>query len=667
MLVAAGLQASGPAALKCLEVDINGGVTLYWAPVSDPAGFISYTIYFSNNGSNFSVLTTLFDPAADQYFHAGADANLAKRYYYIQTRYDDDSPVSDTLHTLFLQLDNHVPDYNRADLYWNAPHNPLPDGSSGWYKIYRESPPGNWVLADSVSTENLFYSRPEIVCLDSISYRIELDNAGGCRSVSNVQGATFKDTGYPEKPVFDSVSINADENAVLGWEPSVSEDVDGYIIYREENGTWIEIDRIVGRDSTFYIDTIATPCLESISFAIASVDSCGNKSPGTFQQPLNTIFLNDISYDVCSTANTLSWTAYLNAFPRLDGYNIFCSRDGGPFELVGQTNPGDTTFVHDSLVAGSEYVYFVQAFFEKGTSSSCRKKITATGYAKPAFIYLVNADVLPDNRVELTADVDTVPEHCTWQIWRSAPNGGNLQIIASIDRNEMTGFPLTYIDETADASEGFYNYSINVLDSCKNNSLESNPVTTVFLKGNSTDNVHNFLQWSDYKGWYAGVGQYYIFRMVNGVEPDLPIDSVDAQTLEYTDDISSVVNPEGQIIYWVQAMEKPGDEFGYREKARSNRIGTAPEADLFVPNAFRPDGLTTEFKPVFSFFGGTNYSFRIFNRWGRLIFETSDPYHGWNGRFKGNPVPQGVYVYKIVYENPDRSSVKKQGTVTVIY
>ena len=667
LLSASGVVAQQSAAMRCLAVDANGAVTITWTAPTDMTGFINYELYYSGNGSSFTRIATINDAATTQYFHATAEAGLTSRYYYIRANFDEGNALSDTLQTIFLQLDNNVPDYNQADLYWNTLHDPLPDGSSDWFLIYRETPPGNWQLIDSVPNDIFFYSKPEIVCHDSISYRIELKNTISCSSVSNVQGATFKDTEYPEKPVFDSVSINTDENAVLGWEPSTSEDAAGYIIYRNENGTWIETDRIGGRDSTYYIDTLSSPCSGPVSYAIATMDSCENKSPGTFLKPRKTILLNNILYNKCEETNTLTWSQYINAMPNLEGYKIFSSLNGQPYEIIGQTGPGDTVFVHENLIGGSQYDYYIQAFYASGTSSSCRKSITASGYRKPDYVYLANADVLPDYDVELTFAVDTLPEKSSVQVFRSEPNGGNSALIETINITKPVVLPMTFTDTSADAYLGYYEYDLKVLDSCGREALGSNLLKTIYLTGGNVDPEHNYLQWNAFEGWGGGVKQYYIFRMTGDVEPTGPIDSVDSQTLEYTDDISSLPDSETQPVYWVQAVEDDGDEYGYTEEARSNRIGAAPETEMFVPNAFKPGGITPEFKPVFRFFSGSEYLFQIFNRWGQLIFETYDPQEGWDGKYKGSAVSQGVYVYKLSYRNSDKTTVIKRGTVMVIY
>ena len=76
------------------------------------------------------------------------------------------------------------------------------------------------------------------------------------------------------------------------------------------------------------------------------------------------------------------------------------------------------------------------------------------------------------------------------------------------------------------------------------------------------------------------------------------------------------------------------------------------ERDVFVPNVFSPnsDGVNDKF----TIFGGPEVSrvdyFRIYSRWGELLYETSelpvnDSSKGWDGTFKGQIMNSGVYVW----------------------
>ena len=88
---------------------------------------------------------------------------------------------------------------------------------------------------------------------------------------------------------------------------------------------------------------------------------------------------------------------------------------------------------------------------------------------------------------------------------------------------------------------------------------------------------------------------------------------------------------------------------------------------IYLPNAFSPDGdgLNDTFKPVASADNITSFKMQIYNRWGQLLFETSDIGSGWDGSYYGNKVMGGSFVYKIEYFIGSKNFVKT-GTVVVV-
>jgi gliding motility-associated-like protein len=94
-----------------------------------------------------------------------------------------------------------------------------------------------------------------------------------------------------------------------------------------------------------------------------------------------------------------------------------------------------------------------------------------------------------------------------------------------------------------------------------------------------------------------------------------------------------------------------------------------PNTLLKLPNAFTPgNGVNTEFKIIVQGIATINY-FRIFNRWGEVVFETNDINKGWDGTFHGQPQPYGVYVYMIeatATGTGTNTTFTKQGNVTLI-
>ena len=84
-------------------------------------------------------------------------------------------------------------------------------------------------------------------------------------------------------------------------------------------------------------------------------------------------------------------------------------------------------------------------------------------------------------------------------------------------------------------------------------------------------------------------------------------------------------------------------------------------ADYFIPNIFTPNA--DSYNPKFTIKGldfCDDFLIKVFNRWGELMFESTNIQDSWDGTYKGHDVPDGVYFYII-----KGSRVNRAGTVTV--
>lgn len=85
-----------------------------------------------------------------------------------------------------------------------------------------------------------------------------------------------------------------------------------------------------------------------------------------------------------------------------------------------------------------------------------------------------------------------------------------------------------------------------------------------------------------------------------------------------------------------------------------------------VPTAFSPnkDG----FNDLLFVKGGPfeKMKFRIYNSWGEMVFETEDQKVGWDGTWRGQDAPIGVYVWVLDVDMFNNKSVKKTGDVTIL-
>ncbi|MET0243928.1 MAG: gliding motility-associated C-terminal domain-containing protein, partial [Flavitalea sp.] len=89
--------------------------------------------------------------------------------------------------------------------------------------------------------------------------------------------------------------------------------------------------------------------------------------------------------------------------------------------------------------------------------------------------------------------------------------------------------------------------------------------------------------------------------------------------------------------------------------------------DVYIPNAFTPnrDGKNDVFKPV-TFGTPLSYRLTIYNRWGQMIFDTTDSSKGWDGYINGVRQGNGTYAYTLSYQIEGFEPMLKKGTVTLI-
>ncbi len=87
---------------------------------------------------------------------------------------------------------------------------------------------------------------------------------------------------------------------------------------------------------------------------------------------------------------------------------------------------------------------------------------------------------------------------------------------------------------------------------------------------------------------------------------------------------------------------------------------------LHLPNAFSPngDGLNDTYQPAI--FGATEYRLMIFNRWGEVVFQSTDAKLNWDGRMANKDCPEGVYAVIIEFKGLRQSKRFARSSVTLI-
>lgn len=132
-------------------------------------------------------------------------------------------------------------------------------------------------------------------------------------------------------------------------------------------------------------------------------------------------------------------------------------------------------------------------------------------------------------------------------------------------------------------------------------------------------------------------------------------------------DNPNIANPLSQprdSIEYVVKVSNPIGCFDY-DSIRVRVFNVQP--GLYVPNAFTPgsDGINDNFKPIALGIKSLDY-FRIYNRWGLLVFSTSTINHGWNGLYNGKEQPLGTYVWQARATDYLGRQITRKGHVILI-
>lgn len=131
-----------------------------------------------------------------------------------------------------------------------------------------------------------------------------------------------------------------------------------------------------------------------------------------------------------------------------------------------------------------------------------------------------------------------------------------------------------------------------------------------------------------------------------------------------TDCENPKVTPDSMITYTLVVA----NQIGCTSEAKIilSPISDCLEEIIVVPTGFSPNN--DGHNDIFRTMGLAEINlFRIFNRWGEMVFETTNPSEGWDGKYKGKELNTDVYIWYLEAICPlDGKMVSRKGDVTLI-
>ena len=111
------------------------------------------------------------------------------------------------------------------------------------------------------------------------------------------------------------------------------------------------------------------------------------------------------------------------------------------------------------------------------------------------------------------------------------------------------------------------------------------------------------------------------------------------------------------------------DAYGCRKADTVNittDIELCPVTSIFIPNAFSPnnDGINEEF--IIRGAELKDFNLNIYNRWGTMVFSSTDQSQGWKGVIDGKYASKDVYMWELTYKDTNDQEYRRNGNLSLI-
>lgn len=151
------------------------------------------------------------------------------------------------------------------------------------------------------------------------------------------------------------------------------------------------------------------------------------------------------------------------------------------------------------------------------------------------------------------------------------------------------------------------------------------------------------------------------FSLANGIVPDSLFWVIGSDTFPGQLQIEWIFDSVGEYV--VEAIFIQNEYCSTSDTVHVNVKRCRNTNCLHWPNAFSPndDAMNDDFMPVKQC-NVSDYSLRVYNRWGKLVFQSDDPTEGWDGGGHSSD----VYIYMVEYLEDQTNKVKKKGDLTLL-
>jgi gliding motility-associated-like protein len=524
-----------------------------------------------------------------------------------------------------------------VSLEWTEPNDAC--NSFTEYHIYGRENSGSYSLlrvVKNLATTNIQFKLPSA----AFTWNFYIQTLNTCNGTDSVTSNNLKvDKVAPLVQDIDSVSIDLlTQKIVIGWQKNPAPDTKWYRIY-EKQGTAKRLGDTTALEYVLKQHSATTP----ISISIAAFDSCDQPAP--ISTPHQPIILSHL-VDTCTRTITLTWTSYVG-WGQVDRYELLFSKNGAPYVSGGATSA--LSFAFKNFVLGDQLCFVVRAVKKSTTriTSSSNRICSSTRKPIPPAVTYLSAVTVNGEDLDIVWLNSGSSDLASFELLK---NSGSGDVVVHSTGSANPSY--SYTDSDVDVNNINYLYTVRALDFCGKELKLSNQSKNILLALNGET-----LSWNPYVGWQGNVREYVLESFDGSTWNIFATTSGNSHKLDTSYFSTS-------ICIRVRAEEENNPVFN--SLSVSNVVCTEGRFVFYIPNALNPQNSENYFKVV-----GTNIDYDksgglLFSRWGETLLELNNLDVGWDGRFKGEPLPLGLYYYKIVVYSRNGHKSEANGYVRII-
>lgn len=558
---------------------------------------------------------------------------------------------------------------NKNELTWR-----LPSVSCGafekYYIFHATSKNGPFTIIDSILNSSItFYTHTSIN--SNLPHYYFMTSQYNCPGLISSKSDTIVDSTMPS-PELISISIE-NGKPFYRWKPIIDKkNLWAYIAFTLGNKI---IDSIKGRFSDSYSDPNFNVSSGVYQGGIATMDSCGGiKGTSGFGFQQRTCFLNLLN-DPCEGVMRLDWTKYQgwSKNDTLKEYQILIKKNSQPEKIVAINDPNARNFIYTDLVYGDTICVRIKAINLLDPtiySYSNQRCMVSTNANIPNSLQVLSPSYVNNyiTTVKWYCDPASRAKNFRFKLVNTKSGETIKEITAKYILNDGKGF--YQFNDSLAFPNGQSTYNIIFEDSC-NKDTKGISGNTLFLNTTQVGLYSNLLTWNNilFPDTVAyTISSYDIYMSYENGSLN-KITSLSGTETSYKHLVENLIETEGVFCYKIIAYFKFDTSTHLKDKPFeiSSQLACLPmRSVIFIPNAFKVNGVTPSFKPKFVFWKGEYFNMQIFNRWGTMIYTTNDANFGWDGStIQGALAPEDTYTYLISYKGNDGKIVNRTGNVTL--